>query len=350
MALFGKVLSLNCCSGGQQRDATKEQVIDSLQNLNFTLRPDIILLQEYKSKPLGGLSVALNDGTTVWKAVQMYPEKDKVPIILHTNKFRSTGGQPLHLLAPGSFEFEKDYAAFEKEYAGRYTAAVLISTKHPLEQQKTHRFLVVSYHGRYKKRGDVKQDTTEATGLPTPAEVKLIEKRAEDRRTEARRFIRAVGAASVALGIPALIGGDWNCQLEKPFQLPADDAWEVRLKTVAGYLPDEDACARYNQPCIDYFCYLWPLVIKRRHDPSAVLLATKVRAQAHVAYAERYDHDPVMCDYQLLMPGAVPAGASVPLAGDNHGAREVLRQELSLLTREQLWSACEKMRDRKSVV
>ncbi|KAL4853250.1 hypothetical protein ACK3TF_005759 [Chlorella vulgaris] len=103
-------------------------------------------------------------------------------------------------------------------------------------------------------------------------------------------------------------------------------------RTVGGYLPHEDDCRRYNQPCFDFFCTLWPLNIP---DPAGVLVASSVRAHAHLVHAACFDHDPVYCEFLLVTPGL--AAGSLPSGIDNDD--KVPEVELKLLTRQHLRNA-----------
>lgn len=119
---------------------------------------------------------------------------------------------------------------------------------------------------------------------------------------------------------------------------------QLNCRLVGGFLPHEEECKRYNQPCIDFFCTLWPLtseggtataasnrddslrvghsskVLIPAHlsapsltDPS-LLLVKGVRAHAHLCNRQCYDHDPVLCNFLLARASAgcaaLPAGVS----------------------------------------
>ncbi|KAL4856923.1 hypothetical protein ACK3TF_002962 [Chlorella vulgaris] len=131
--------------------------------------------------------------------------------------------------------------------------------------------------------------------------------------------------------MPAVVGGDWNCTFIDR-QLPKSLEWEMRLKTVGGYLPHEDHCKRYNQPCIDFLCTLWPL---KTDEAAPVVVVTSVRARAHIEHAERYDHDPVFCKFLVAKPGH----AIGPLKPTPQDESQVPELELKLLKWMQLQQA-----------
>ncbi|KAL4431323.1 hypothetical protein ABPG75_006579 [Micractinium tetrahymenae] len=239
------------------------------------------------------------------------------PVILYDGSRYQASGATLDRLGNGeaSIRFTEKLA----DFAGRYTAARLTS-----KADAACQFIVVSYHGRWTtlSAGAAKKDEQ-----PTEAEQQHRDLRCKQ---HAKQFIKLVAETACRLGKSAVIGGDWNAALMDRY-LPQHEDWELHLRTVGGFLPQEEDCKRYNQPCIDFFCTLWPL---NSEEPS-LLMVKHVRAHAHLLHAECYDHDPVLCNFLLAKAGAgcglLPAGLS--------DAHQVPEQELKLLTTDQLRAA-----------
>lgn len=248
-----------------------------------------------------------------WEAAQLYPEKDLSPIVVYDHtKFSGRVGA-LHELSPEEYGGQDP---FDVKFAGRYTAVRLTSTKDSELQ-----FVAVSYHGQQNLPKRFKGTAGDEQTY----------KADEEKRKNGRRLVKKVGEATVKLHMPAVVGGDWNCTFIDR-QLPKSLEWEMRLKTVGGYLPHEDHCKRYNQPCIDFFCTLWPL---KTDEAAPVVVVTSVRARAHIEHAERYDHDPVFCEFLVAKPGH----AIGPLKPTPQDESQVPELKLKLLTRMQLEQA-----------
>lgn len=121
-------------------------------------------------------------------------------------------------------------------------------------------FLAVAYHGRHHDFGGKAAKECDIDDVGSDSK----------RVREAVRFIECMGKAAARLGLPAVIGGDWNAKLMNynGLIMPAEVTWMPHLRYVERFEPSGLACSRYGIPGIDYFCCIEPTQVSRKYSMS----------------------------------------------------------------------------------
>ena len=326
----GVFLSMNVCGVSTPKKEDIEPGVLFSWRSAFPLRPTIILLQEYKlaNAALKPLCTALEaESGDPWTYIRQWSDStDRDTVVLYNAaEFRGKEISSTKYMKEASSKSEikrilGDTIDIEKvaSYRARWAGAQLApyDTTAPRGVSRTQ-FLIVSYHGRERRRQVPKPKSQIGAGIITEKD-KYTSLKAPIKKILARDFAAQVALQSVhstfafgvhkegnnIKGIPALITGDWNTDFDvfENFAQDGDESglWKCSAEAPLRTKPHLSVRTTADGELKSDIDYVVALNHIHDHELSCDVVVTKVEALVH---DERYrkekifDHDPLLVHF-----------------------------------------------------